>query len=94
MNFTVKPMAEGRTRLRTETRILPLDREAERRFRLVRAAGERADPLDLAHGDQAEGGGDGIVTRETQEVRMALRLKLSFLVESYAVSRINCPECP
>lgn len=34
MNFTVEPLADGKTRLRTETRILPLGREAERRFRL------------------------------------------------------------
>lgn len=34
MNFTVEPVAEGRTRLRTETRILPLGREAQRRFGL------------------------------------------------------------
>lgn len=34
MNFTVSPLPEGRTRLRTETRILPLGRQAERRFGL------------------------------------------------------------
>ncbi|HWM90362.1 MAG TPA: hypothetical protein VN493_06305 [Thermoanaerobaculia bacterium] len=34
MNFTVEPLAEGRTRLRTETRVLPLDRSAARKFRL------------------------------------------------------------
>ena len=34
MNFTVEPVADGHTRLRTETRVLPLGREAERKFRL------------------------------------------------------------
>lgn len=34
MSFTVSPLPGGRTRLRTETRILPLGREAQRRFRL------------------------------------------------------------
>lgn len=34
MSFTVEPVADGRTRLRTETRVLPLGREAARKFRL------------------------------------------------------------
>lgn len=34
MNFTVEPVADGKTRLRTETRVLPLGRDAERKFRL------------------------------------------------------------
>ena len=34
MNFTVEPLADGKTRLRTETRILPLGQEAARRFGL------------------------------------------------------------
>lgn len=34
MSFTVEPLGPGRTRLRTETRVLPLGREAARKFRL------------------------------------------------------------
>jgi hypothetical protein len=34
MSFTVEPLADGQTRLRTETRVLPLGREAARKFRL------------------------------------------------------------
>ena len=34
MSFTVEPLAGSRTRLRTETRVLPLGREAARKFRL------------------------------------------------------------
>ena len=34
MNFTVEPLGPGQTRLRTETRVLPLGREAARKFRL------------------------------------------------------------
>jgi hypothetical protein len=34
MNFTVEPLGPGQTRLRTETRVLPLGREATRKFRL------------------------------------------------------------
>jgi hypothetical protein len=34
MNFTVEPLGPGKTRLRTETRVLPLGREAARKFRL------------------------------------------------------------
>lgn len=34
MNFTVEPLGPGRSRLRTETRFLPLGREAARKFRL------------------------------------------------------------
>jgi hypothetical protein len=34
MSFTVEPLEPGRTRLRTETRVLPLGREAARKFRL------------------------------------------------------------
>ncbi|MFP5288950.1 MAG: hypothetical protein ACLGI9_24650, partial [Thermoanaerobaculia bacterium] len=34
MNFTVEPLGPGRARLRTETRVLPLGREAARKFRL------------------------------------------------------------
>lgn len=34
MNFTVEPLGPGRTRLRTETRVLPLGRDAARKFRL------------------------------------------------------------
>ena len=34
MNFTVEPVADGRTRLRTETRVLPLGQAAARKFRL------------------------------------------------------------
>jgi hypothetical protein len=34
MNFTVEPLADGRSRLRTETRVQPLGRSAERKFRL------------------------------------------------------------
>jgi hypothetical protein len=34
MDFTVEPLGPGRARLRTETRVLPLGREAARKFRL------------------------------------------------------------
>jgi len=34
MSFTVTPLGPGRSRLRTETRVLPLGRDAARRFRL------------------------------------------------------------
>lgn len=34
MNFTVEPLGPGKTRLRTETRVLPLGRAAARKFRL------------------------------------------------------------
>lgn len=34
MNLTVEPLGPGRSRLRTETRVLPLGREAARKFRL------------------------------------------------------------
>jgi len=34
MNFTVEPLEPGKTRLRTETRVLPLGRAAARKFRL------------------------------------------------------------
>ena len=34
MNFTVEPLGPGQSRLRTETRVLPLGREAARKFRL------------------------------------------------------------
>lgn len=34
MSFTVHPLGPGRTRLRTETRVLPLGRDAARKFRL------------------------------------------------------------
>lgn len=34
MSFTVEPLAPGRSRLRTETRVLPLGKEAARKFRL------------------------------------------------------------
>ena len=34
MNFTVEPLGPGKTRLRTETRVLPLGPEAARKFRL------------------------------------------------------------
>ena len=33
MNFTVEPLGPGRSRLRTETRVLPLGKEAARKFR-------------------------------------------------------------
>lgn len=34
MSFTVEPLGPGRSRLRTETRVLPLGKEAARKFRL------------------------------------------------------------